>query len=264
MPYKLTTYDFRSPLQGGPPLQWDGSCPFVLPRTTVDESEVECGRGWNACADLADAIRIAGEWPDGRPSRAWYIEPVAGTPVLERGNKLRSASWTIVRPATATEWREARLRLYAPLANPADDLVAEVEAWSAALARPKWDEATVEISIKAALAARGLTWKLHRFSDAWAARATSNAWAASLSWAASDSWAARYAWAPRDVWAAWDARYASDARDALTLVTLARCGRATRDPMTLTVGIRDAYTHGLAVAVPTGPSELGWAMDTKA
>jgi hypothetical protein len=31
----------------------------------------------------------------------------------------------------------------------------------------------------------------------------------------------------------------------------------------LSVGIRDAYYHGLAVAVPTGPRELGYAMDSK-
>jgi hypothetical protein len=30
----------------------------------------------------------------------------------------------------------------------------------------------------------------------------------------------------------------------------------------LSVGIRDAYYHGLAGAVPTGPRELGYAMDS--
>jgi len=28
-----------------------------------------------------------------------------------------------------------------------------------------------------------------------------------------------------------------------------------------TIGIRDAYRNGLATAIPTGPEELGWAMD---
>jgi len=27
-----------------------------------------------------------------------------------------------------------------------------------------------------------------------------------------------------------------------------------------TIGIRDAYAAGLEIAIPTGPSELGWAM----
>jgi hypothetical protein len=28
----------------------------------------------------------------------------------------------------------------------------------------------------------------------------------------------------------------------------------------LTVGIREAYRHGLAIVLPTGTRELGWAM----
>jgi glycine cleavage system H lipoate-binding protein len=31
----------------------------------------------------------------------------------------------------------------------------------------------------------------------------------------------------------------------------------------LTVGIRDAYHAGLGIALPTGPHELGWAMDAE-
>jgi hypothetical protein len=30
----------------------------------------------------------------------------------------------------------------------------------------------------------------------------------------------------------------------------------------LTVGLRDAYAHGLEIAMPTGPEELGWSMKT--
>jgi hypothetical protein len=29
----------------------------------------------------------------------------------------------------------------------------------------------------------------------------------------------------------------------------------------LTTGIRDAYRHGLEIALPTGPEELGWSME---
>ena len=28
----------------------------------------------------------------------------------------------------------------------------------------------------------------------------------------------------------------------------------------LTVGIREAYRHGLSIAIPTGPDEIGWEM----
>jgi hypothetical protein len=31
----------------------------------------------------------------------------------------------------------------------------------------------------------------------------------------------------------------------------------------LTIGIREAYLHGLEMAVPTGTGELGWAMATR-
>ena len=31
----------------------------------------------------------------------------------------------------------------------------------------------------------------------------------------------------------------------------------------LTIGIRDAYPHGLAIALPTGEKTLGWAMVTE-
>jgi hypothetical protein len=33
------------------------------------------------------------------------------------------------------------------------------------------------------------------------------------------------------------------------------------DPLLLTTGLRDAYRAGLAIAVPTGPDTLGWAME---
>jgi hypothetical protein len=63
---------------------------------------------------------------------------------------------------------------------------------------------------------------------------------------------------------AWEVDVALDVRHALAYYLavserwLLNC-RADH----LTVGIRDAYYHGLAVAVPTGPRELGYAMDSE-
>jgi hypothetical protein len=68
----------------------------------------------------------------------------------------------------------------------------------------------------------------------------------------------RAAWDARDAWDAWDAR---DARDALIVEYAALQGWTDHDPLLLTTGLRDAYWNGLALAVPTGPNELGWAMD---
>lgn len=36
------------------------------------------------------------------------------------------------------------------------------------------------------------------------------------------------------------------------------------DPLRLTTGIRDAYAAELGIAIPTGPTELGWAMEVAA
>jgi hypothetical protein len=77
------------------------------------------------------------------------------------------------------------------------------------------------------------------------------------------------AWDARDAWEAWDARdawnewAAWDARAALT-VQYATLNKWTAhdDPMLLTAGLRDAYRHGLGVALPVGPRTLGWAIDT--
>ena len=66
--------------------------------------------------------------------------------------------------------------------------------------------------------------------------------------------------AARAAWDARDARDAWDARDALSVQYAARCGWIASAPDLLTVGLRDAYAHGLGVAVPVAPNVLGWAM----
>ena len=70
-----------------------------------------------------------------------------------------------------------------------------------------------------------------------------------------DARAARAAWAAGDAGAAWAAG------DALRVYYTARMGWVSYAPGRLTVGLRDAYTHGLGLAIPTGIRELGWAMD---
>jgi hypothetical protein len=46
----------------------------------------------------------------------------------------------------------------------------------------------------------------------------------------------------------------------LTVECAALNGWTADDPLLFTTGLRDAYRAGLAVAVPTGPDTLGWAM----
>jgi hypothetical protein len=287
--YKLFTHDLRSPIQGGRPV-WDGAMPYQLPVVPVDSGADECGAGWNACAHASDALRIAGLWPDGWPARLFAVEAPRGA-VVERGDKLRAATWVVT--AEICDLRPPLEELTRNIFRAGDlcaELVDEQLAWHTALGRPIHDAAVVEEGLRDALMVRGLQWKLKKFDaalDAWAARAARAALAASAAWDAWDSWASSSARAARAAWAAWDswnirsasaasaasaawaarsassasaARVASSARVALTVYYAARCGGVDFPANLLSRGLRDAYLRGLALAIPTGPNELGWAM----
>ena len=280
--YKVLTHDFRPPIQGGDPVLPAGvTFPYQLPMVEADASDAECGAGWNACANIETAIRIAGEWPDGRPSKVFELRSVRGSQPLIRGEKIRAATWDVGGFVQADTLHAARERLYRPMAGEGlevGDIVAEVEAWSTALSRPQRDAAAVEEALGGALRIRGLGWGLRQFGDAWGAwnardaRDARDAWgarAAWAAWAAWDAWGARDAWNAWDAWGAWGARAAwnawdawgaRDARDALTVFVAGRRGWTRQDPALLTTGLRGAYAAGLSIAIPTGPDELGWAM----
>jgi len=264
---------------------WDGTLSYTLPPVVVDDGPDDCAPGWNACAEGHTALRIAGLWPDGRPSRLFRVE--TDGLVVERGDKLRAATWCIVEEILDVTPHVRRMS--EPFGELADEITAEQMAWRAALARPRHDEAAIETGLREALAARGIeSWTLRRFNDAWAARDARAAWAARdardaraawaawtawAAWAARaawDAWDARAAWDAWDAWAARDARDARaardawdawDARDALLVFYTSRRGWISSRTDLLTTGIRDAYAAGLAVAIPTGPTELGWAME---
>ena len=239
MPYKILTSDWRPPVQGGEPL-CDGTLPVTLPKVTLDTSTADCGAGYNYCDSLTTAATIAGLWPSGWPARCLVVEPSADK--IRRREKRRCSQLTLRRLCTDDEIRGAMRELVASWAGAhADGLVAEQWAWYVALGRPLRDEAIVEQGLRAALDKRGLgDWTLYQYR---AARDARDAW---------DARAARAAW---DAWAAWAARNAMLVRAAVT------CGWLTiLAGDHLTIGIRDAYHHGLAIALPTGPTELGWAM----
>lgn len=153
--YKGLTHDYRPPVQGGEPV-FDGRLPFALPMVAVDESSADCGAGWNACRDLATALRIAGPWPDGWPSRLFAVETDAA--VVERGDKLRASTWTLTRECSEAEIEAAVRVLSAPFGEHAEamiaDMIAEQMAWRRALARPGRDEEAVEVGLRAARPAR--------------------------------------------------------------------------------------------------------------
>jgi hypothetical protein len=229
--YKAFTRILCSPIQGGPPI-WDGSLPHRLPRVVVDRSQEECAAGWNACRTPADALRIAGLWPDGWPSRIFRASTSAK--VEERKDKLRASTWTITHELGEAETREAIEQLSAPFGEHSARMVEEQIAWRSALARPQRDPGAIEAGLRTALERRGLSWTIKRYESA------------------RDAWAAR---------AAWDARAARDAWDALTVCYVSLMGWISSPPDLLTAGLRDAYAAGLALAIPTGPDELGWAME---
>jgi hypothetical protein len=272
--FKVLTHDFRPPVQGGDPV-WDGeTLPFALPATALDTSSVNCGTGWNYTDDLATALKIARLWPDGRPSLCLYVEPSADAVV--RGDKHRCSVLTITGRVPREEVLAAFAVLSKPFGEHAEAMAFSQFAWYEALGRPSIDAAAVETFLRAALDARGLGgWKLKRFDSAWAAWAARDAWDAWAArdawdaWAARDAWAAwaardaRDAWDARAAWAAWAARAARAARDAwdaLTVEYAALNGWTKDDPQLLTTGLRDAYAAGLGIAIPVGPSTLGWAM----
>lgn len=269
--YRCWTHDLRPPVRGGDPVSgWDGSCPFVLPPVRVDRTGSECAAGYSACERPETALRISGLWPDGRPSRLFVVDS-GRRKVEHRKEKVRAASWTVVRECSSEEVAAAVLGLSVAFGPHAERMAAEQIAWRDALARPGHDPEAVEAGLRTSLKRRRIgAWSLRRYDSARAARAAWDAWearaarAARAAWAA---WAARAAmdvWAARDAWAARAARDARDARDAWDALTATYASLSSwvdRPADLLTAGLREAYRSGLGVALPTGPSEMGWAMD---
>ena len=255
--WKVFTHDLRPPVQGGDPV-WDGSLPHTLPTVPLDRSSNDCGRGggWHFCREAHVALRIAGLWPDDRPSRPFEVVESDGD-VVERGDKCRSASLTIIREADAGDIEAAIRALSAPFTPHVDWMASEQLAWRDALARPLHDEVAVEAGLREALDCRRLAWTLRRFGSARAAWAAREARAKREAREAREAWAA---WAARAAWAAWEAWEARAAWEALTLGFASRQGWVKHDALLLTHGLRDAYRHGMEIALPTGPAELGWAV----
>lgn len=224
--YKILTHDNRPPLRGGDPLIAPGqSLPHALTPVAFDTSEEECGPGYHFCHAPEEAIRIAGLWPDGRPSRLYRV---SATDAIERGGKLRAATLTIEHEFTGAEWRDALTSFSAPFAPFVAEMVESQMLWREALSRPHRDEQAVETGLRAALDARGLSkWALKRFHST------------------------------RAAWGAWGARGAR----AWEFAALSEW--TPGDPQKLTTGIRDAYRNGLGIVIPTGPEELGWTMEAE-
>jgi len=281
--YKIFTHDLRAPIQGGESI-WDGSLPVVLPQVALDRSTDACGAGWNFVADVKTGLLIAGLWPDGRPSRVFKVQSVGE--VIVRENKLRAGSLEILGEITEEEINLAIHDISTEFGACADKMAESQIAWRRALARPENNADQVARDLRIALDYRGLTdWSLKQYSTAWAARAAWTAWDAWTARAARDAcnawtaWAARdacdawAAWAVRDAWATWDVRATWDAaraardtwaaraaRDALT-VEYAAYNRWVEYPTDLlSRGLREAFAHGLKIAIPTRGKTLGWSI----
>jgi len=280
--YKIFTHDYRLPVQGGevliqgggPAATFNGHYPATLPEVMVDENNPSVyATGWNFCRNLAAGFRRAGMWQDGWPVRVAVVEPVGR--FIERGDKCRAEQLRLIRPASPEEIKKA-MRFGEAFGPFTDEMVGEQWAWFEALGRPLHDEAEVVAGLKTALERRGLgVWGLRRLEDA------SDAWAARADWNAKDAWAARGAWNAKDAWAAWNAWAASaawgardtsrpgigkatratrDASDALVVSYAARSGWIDASADALSAGIRDAYQHGLDIAVPLAGGVLGYTL----
>ena len=265
--WKILTHDGRSPLQGGPRLLKE-RFPVTLPPVTLDTGPDECAAGWNYVADIAAGWRIVGMWPTGYPSRVIAVE--ASADAIEREGKRRASSLTLVREATETEMRDAMTQGSCLFGEHADTMAREQLAWWHALGRRERDPKEVEAQLVLTLSARQLPWTLRRFDDARDAKAARGPWDpwnvrdAKAAWDARDPWNvrdARAAWAAWDAWDVGNARAAWAAWDALTIFYARLKGWQDGEPDQYTVGIRDAYRQGLALALPVAPTILGWAME---
>lgn len=264
--FKIFTHDWRSPLQGGYPLLHDDvQLPFILPTVEVDTSSQECGKGWNFCRSIQDAAAIAGFWSTGRPSKIVLV--TALDQVYERGQKIRTSKLEITRLATDEEIQDSMLVLSSWSKN-SQHLADEQWKWYVALGSPAHNKKIVQQSLHEALLYRGLTdWQPKEYRTARAARVARAAWAPRDAWDAwvaqaaldaQDAWVARDAWDARDAWATWAAQ---DAWVALVMTSAVKNSwLSSYKSDHLTRGIRDAYFNGLAIAIPTGPQELGWVM----
>lgn len=221
--YKVLTHDYRPPVQGGEPV-WDGKRK-TLDKVRLDTGPDECAAGWNFCADAKTAFRIAGLWPDGRPSVLLRVKGSRDT--IRRGDKLRCSRLTILGVCDEHEVGVAVREMSVPFGEHAARMADSQMLWRLALGRPDGDTAAVVSGLEFALASRGLGWELRRHDTARAAR---------------------------------DARDARAARAALTVEYAALQKWTDRDPLLLTAGLRDAYRNGLAIAVPVAKDTLGWAM----
>ena len=210
----------------------------------------------------------------------------------------RASALTITAVCAEAEVRAAMLEAVSWAAT-AVQLVEEQWAWYVALGRPDRREEAVVKGLQVALAHRGLDWTLKRFGtakDAWAARGPDLDWAPVDDEAAEDAaeqsryvdhdelygpspqnpvltvgeaivqwentvapWEAQW-----DRWEPWDVHVANQAMASLADYTAVSEGWLPNRHCAecFTVGIRDAYHHGLAIALPTGPRELGYAMDS--
>lgn len=194
--YKVLTHDLRPPVQGGEPvLPTECVLPYQLPPVAVDTSSNDCAPGWNACAEAHTALRIAGLWPNGRPSRLFVVN-AADADVLTRGDKLRAPTWLVERECSEEEIGALVRRLSEVFGEHADEMVTEQMAWRRALARPRFDPEAVERNLLTALKSRGLSWQPKRYNTAWDARTARIAWNARNVKNARNAWDAWDAWPP--------------------------------------------------------------------
>jgi len=293
--FRCFTSDLRLPNYGGEPV-WYGDLPVVLTSDRLAQlksvdSEKAFRPWWDLTLTLSDALSLGGLWPDGRSSAVFKAE-AEEEDILERHadgwavSKLR-----ILKPVSREEIALAVAELSQVFGQHQRAMARSQLKWRQALSQPKRDPSLVQKGLEDALKRRGLSrWTTRQYLSA---SAVWNEWA---SWApgeiirayqgindwyslavykiASDCWNKWAAYttednqAVRKVVSAWLSREvflnesskADEAYGALVFTFAALQGWVEVPPDYLTVGLREAYYHGLALVWPTGPKELGWAM----
>ena len=254
--------------------------PRALERGTVLDDEA-----LHVSLTAEDALRYDGLWPGGHTSRLFELS-TDDTPRAS-GARMQAKSWTVDRELPA---KDAIEELSAAFVDFESEMLEEQLLWRQALTPAKPDPAEVEEALREAIDARALRhWSLVRSPSPEVLRRASTDPQGFFTWCGAATKAAWEAWdkeadedeaidlARRVAWNAWyhpvmfDADEAYGAHDDVSprvsdiwasLVTnyVGSQGWVDTEPERLTVGIREAYAHGLVLVKPTGRGVLQWAM----
>jgi len=284
--YKVLTHDFRVPYYDTYPLFNDAQeFPFTLPAHIQWKEQVQHKKGcmfyckpysplevaWSIYDTPENALRAAGMWPDGYPSRLFQINSTYESCKIESGclGNYVDKRFSVLKELDVNSVIE---KVSSSIFSfDVERLTKEQILWRDALSRPYGDPKRVKEELEKAVKYRNLDFQTMQFSnsrllwDAYLARG--DLWSKGEKW---DTPVRRliYKACPME-FSEWEAYYARTTNDQLAGRSAERSLRCCHTSGLklidypcdfLTVGIRDAYKYGLGVVIPIDEKFLGWTM----